>query len=582
MSARACDNNGSSFRIAPSPDCSAVRDEQAPEGFAGRGISSARTGAVRVLLVYPEFPNTYWGFRYSLPLIDRRATLPPLGLISVAALLPQEWAMRLVDMNVEPLRREDLQWADVVLTGGMLVQESSMHEVLALAREVGVRTVVGGPACTTSPERFDDADCLVLGEVEGQVDALVAAIQARPEVPRVLPAPARRPSMHDAPIPRFDLLQIRHYRSMCIQTSRGCPFTCEFCDIIEIFGRIPRVKTPAQVLAELEALHRLGYRGEVFIVDDNFIGSKKAVRPLLSKLAQWQKSASYPFTFYTEASLNLAADDGLIEAMHTAGFTSVFIGIETPDPSALKMTGKRQNVGVDVRAALDKLTAAGMEVMAGFIVGFDGDAAESFALQRDLLTNAPLPLAMIGLLTALPGTALWRRLEREGRLRTHSDGDAFARPNFVPTMPEEELVAGYAHLLADVYAPEAYYRRSAAVVDRVGAPAFSGPPLLDDVMVALRSVYRLGILGSRRSLFWKLVARAVPRGVHAVRTAIACAVRGEHMIRYTEKVVLPRLAAALEQVRIEPRAIAPRRRSLPLVGDIAKTFDVERGRTSAV
>lgn len=525
---------------------------------------SARADALRVLLVYPEFPTTYWGFQHSLPLIGRRATLPPLGLITVAALLPQGWDLRLVDMNVDPLRREDLSWADVVLTGGMLVQEPSIHAIVARARELGRRTVVGGAGCTTSPERFADADCLVIGEAEGQVDALVAAIEGRPDTPRVLHAPATRPSMSDTRVPRFDLLRMEHYRSMCVQTSRGCPFTCEFCDIIEIFGRVPRVKSAAQVVAELDSLHQLGYRGEVFIVDDNFIGSKKAVRPILTELARWQKDAGYPFTFYTEASLNLAEDDELIAAMHAAGFNSVFIGIETPDPAALKLTGKRQNVGVDLRAALDKLTASGLEVMAGFIVGFDGDGPGSFELQRALLEDAPLPLAMTVLLTALPGTALWRRLEREGRLRAHSDGDAFARPNFLPTMAEAELVAGYARLLGQLYTPEAYYRRSAAVVDLIGAPVYAGPPLLDDVQVALRSILQLGVLGSRRALFWKLVARAIPRGVHAVRTAIACAVRGEHMIRYTQEVVSPRLAAALEQVKAEPAA-SPRRHVLPLL-----------------
>jgi radical SAM superfamily enzyme YgiQ (UPF0313 family) len=523
------------------------------------------TVAMRALLVYPEFPTTYWGFQHSLPIIDRRATLPPLGLISVAALLPEEWEMRLVDMNIESLRDADLAWADVVLTGGMLVQEPSLHEIVARARAAGRRSVMGGPACTTSPERFDDADCLVQGEVEGQVDALIAAIYGAAGAPRLLEPPAERPSMRDAPTPRFDLLRIDQYRSMCVQTSRGCPFTCEFCDIIEIYGRVPRVKEPAQVIAELATLRALGYRGEVFIVDDNFIGSKKAVRPLLVELARWQREVGYPFTFYTEASLNLAADDKLLAAMHTAGFNAVFIGIETPDAAALTKTGKKQNVGVDIRSALDKVTAAGLEVMAGFIVGFDGDNAESFELQRAVLRDAPLPLAMVGLLTALPGTALWRRLDREGRLRAHSDGDAFARPNFVPTMPEAVLVEGYADLLADLYSAEAYYRRSAAVVDLIGPPAYAGPPVMDDVKVAVRALYKLGVVGPRRALFWSLLTRALPRGVHAVRAAIACAVRGEHMIRYTEEVVLPRLAVALEDVRSEPIAVAQRRVSLPLL-----------------
>jgi len=523
---------------------------------------------MRALLVHPEFPTTYWGFQHSLDLIGKRATLPPLGLISVAALLPPDWEIRLVDMNVRPLEADDVRWSDVVLTGGMLVQEPSLHEVLALARRLGRRTVVGGPACTTSPERFDDADCLFLGEAEGRVEALVAAIEARPGTPRILEAPAARPSLHEVPVPRFDLLDIGSYRSMCIQTSRGCPFMCEFCDIIEIFGRVPRLKKPDQAIAELEALRALGYRGEIFIVDDNFIGNKKAVRATLGELARWQAQAGYPFTFYTEASLNLATDEKLIEAMREASFTSVFIGIETTDAVALKKTGKRQNIGIDVPAALDRLTAAGIEVMAGFIVGFDGDGHESFEAQEELLRDAPLPLAMTGLLIALPATALWRRLEREGRLRDHSDGDAFSRPNFRPTMPERELVEGYAALLSRLYQADAYFRRSAVLVDRIGAPAHPTTPLFEDVQVAVRSIYRLGIRGARRALFWRLLVRALPRGQHAVRVAIACAVRGEHMIRYTEEVVLPRLAEALRQVEAEPSAaVLPLRRvSLPVVG----------------
>jgi len=251
--------------------------------------------------------------------------------------------------------------------------------------------------------------------------------------------------------------------------------------------------------------------------------------------------------------------------MHPPNFTSVFIGIETADPEALTKTKKKQNVGVDVREALDKLTASGLEVMAGFIVGFDGDRAESFEAQRELLRDAPLPLAMTGLLTALPGTASWRRLEREGRLRDHSDGDAFARPNFTPTMSEPELVASYAALLADLYAAESYFRRSAALVDRLGPPASPTPLLLDDVKIALRAVLHLGILGPRRSRWWRLLARACPKGLHAVRSGIGCAVRGEHMIRYTEEVVLPRLARAIDDVAGEPAKSAPPRWSLPIL-----------------
>ncbi len=527
---------------------------------------------MRVLLVYPELPPTYWGFQHSLALIGRRATLPPLGLISVAALLPPTWEIRLVDMNIEPLRDEDLLWCDVVLTGGMLAQEPSTHDVLARAKRAGRRTVVGGPAATTSPHRFPDADVVWCGESEGRAALLVAAIEGRDRAPRVIDAPEKRPSLEEVPIPRFDLLATRHYRSMSIQTSRGCPFTCEFCDIIEVFGRVPRVKTPAQVLAELEALRRLGYRGEVFVVDDNFIGNKRAVKPLLVELARWQDERKAPFTFYTEASLNLAKDAKLVRAMHAAGFTSVFLGIETDDPAALAETTKKQNVGVDVRAAVDGLTEAGLEVMAGFIVGFDTDTPSSFGRMKRLLDDVPLPLAMTGLLTALPGTALWRRLEREGRLRdTSSDGETFGRPNFAPAMPERELLEGYASLLGHLYSEEAWFRRSAALVDRIGPPAHPTKLLWNDVTTALRAVYRLGVRGPRRRDFWRLVARGARRGRHAVRTAIACAVRGEHMIRYTSDVVLPRIAAALEKLAGEPRVPVRRRVSLPLAARASAT-----------
>jgi radical SAM superfamily enzyme YgiQ (UPF0313 family) len=365
---------------------------------------------------------------------------------------------------------------------------------------------------------------------------------------------------------------------MSIQTSRGCPFSCEFCDIIEIFGRVPRVKKPEQVVAELESLRRLGYRGEVFVVDDNFIGNKKAVRGILAEIASWQNEAGYPFALYTEASLNLAEDDRLIEAMRAANFTSVFIGIETPDPEALKRTKKGQNVGVDLPQALDKLTRAGLEVMAGFIVGFDGDRSEAFEAQRELLRDAPLPLAMTGLLTALPGTALWRRLQGENRLRDHSDGDAFARPNFDPTMPERELLEGYAWLLSELYSAEAYYARSRALVERLGAPVSGTPLLRDDVEIALRALVRLGVLGERRGLFWQLVAAAAPQGLHAVRAAIASAIRGEHMIRYTQEVVLPRLAEAVAKLPAEAAPAAqPRRRvALRVLPDAPDAGLVER------
>lgn len=510
---------------------------------------------MRALLVHPEFPRTYWGFQYSLPFIHKAATLPPLGLLSVAALLPISWDIRLVDMNVTELRDIDLRWAEVVLLGGMLVQAASMRSVLARARLLGRRTVVGGPACTTSPSLFDMADHVFVGEAEGRSGDLVNAILGTPGTPRELRPVGRRPDLSAVPVPRFDLLDLDRYRTMSIQTSRGCPFSCEFCDIIEIFGRVPRVKAPEQVTRELDALLRLGYRGEVFIVDDNFIGNRKAARALVPALTRWQSDNRAPFTFYTEASLNLAADPALVRGMVGAGFRSVFVGIETTSTRALEGAGKKQNLGVDVGAAVESLVRAGLEVMGGFIVGFDGDGPEAFAAQAELLRDAPLPLAMVGLMIALPETALWRRLQREGRLRERTSGDQFGRPNFETDMSEVDLLGGYSALLADLYSPDAYFRRCAALVDRIGVPAGSAGVRREDVGIALGAVLRLGLLGPRRAHFWRLLGRGLRRGLGPTKTAISCAIQGEHMIRYTREDVLPRLAAALIEAQRDGRRL---------------------------
>lgn len=509
---------------------------------------------MHVLLVHSRFPATYWGFQYSLPLIDKRATLPPLGLCTLAAMLPREWSLRLIDLNVAELRDADLGWADVVLVGGMLVQAESIREVVRRARAIGRPTVVGGPAPTTSPHLFPEADALFLGEAEGRVDELVATIEAlcstkprRRLTPIVLSRgeDESRPALDLAPIPRFDLLDLASYQTMSIQYSRGCPFTCEFCDVIEIFGRVPRVKSNEQVIAELDALYALGHRGSLFFVDDNFIGNKKAVRKLLPVLREWQAARGNPFAFYTEASVNLAADDALVREMVLSGFTSVFIGIETASVEALRETRKKQNVGVDLTAAIEKLTRAGLEVMGGFIVGFDSDGPEAFEAQRAFIASSPIPLAMVGMLIALPGTQLEKRLTRENRLRVVSSGDQFTHTNFEPTMGDEALLAGYTKLLAELYSPDGYEARCARFLDLIGPPPSTSPTTWADITTVARSIVKLGILGERRGLFWRLLARGARRGLPSIRWAFMHAVQGEHMIRYTHEVVLPRLRGAV-------------------------------------
>ena len=510
---------------------------------------------MNVLLVAPKFPITYWGFQYSLTYTGQQVSLPPLGLVTMAALLPAEWPLRLVDSDIRPLADDDLAWADVVLVGGMRIQGPSIHDILARARAAGVRTVVGGPAPSTSPGEYADADVVFCGEAEGRQEELLDAITGA-NGRRLILAPAERPEMELVPVPRYDLLELKRYTSVSVQYSRGCPFECEFCDIIEIFGRRPRVKSNEQVLTELKFLYDAGHRGTIFFVDDNFIGNKPAVKRLLPEIARFQKERGFPYELYTEASINLASDDELLAAMAEAGFNSVFIGIETPSAASLAGANKKQNLKLDMVSAVHKISRAGIEVMAGFIVGFDEDSAESFAEQCEFIAAAGIPLAMVGLLIALPGTALERRLAREGRLRRKSDGDAFGRPNFVPRMDEATLVGGYADLLATIYAPEAYYERCVSFVDRAPAVKVRRPLSLQNLKTFARAVVGIGIASDRRRLFWRLLWHAATRAPHNFSWAVGKTVMGEHLIRYTDEVVLPRLRLALADLEEEAAAAA--------------------------
>jgi len=504
---------------------------------------------MNVLLVYPRFPVTYWGLQYGLRLVGKRAALPPLGLLTVAALLPGDWQVRLVDLNVDALQDDDLRWADIVLTGGLLIQTESMQKTISRAVACKRLVAVGGPAPTASPELFGDADVVFQGEAEGRIDELVRALTSRAGGQLILKAPEGFPDMSKSPVPRFDLLDLSKYASVSMQYSRGCPFNCEFCDVIEIFGRKPRVKTPGQVLAELEEIHRLGYRGTLFFVDDNFIGNKSAVKQLLPILGEWQRSRERPFDIYTEASVDLASDPKLLGDMVAAGFTSVFVGIETPSKKALEHTKKYQNLRVDLSEAVERITRAGLEVMGGFIVGFDTDDREVFAMQREFLARQPMPLAMVGILTALPGTALWRRLETEGRLRKRSNGDQFSRPNFVPVMEERKLLRGYLDLMKWLYSPEAYYSRCEALQNISSSVSGTRASTLGEVGALLRTIWHVGVLSPRRRLFWRLMVKAVSRGRSHIRQAVAHAVQGEHLILYTQKHLVPRMEQDLEEIR---------------------------------
>ncbi len=518
---------------------------------------------MHTLLVNPVFPKTYWGMEYARLLTRRSALLPPLGLLTVAALLPSDWTVRLLDMSVEPLLDEDLKWADVVFVGAMQIQQESYHEVIRRAHALGKTVVVGGAYATTDPDASRDADCVVIGESEELIGPLCSDILSGTLKPRY--EAASRPDVTQSPIPRYDLLRIEAYQSIGVQFSRGCPFNCEFCDIIEVFGRVPRTKPAAQLLREFDAIYAAGFRGMLFMVDDNFIGNKKAAKTMLPEVAEWMRVHKYPFDIYTEASINLAADDKLIDLMIDAGFSSVFVGIETPSQEALAETQKVQNLRLDLTEAVEKLTRKGIEVMAGFIVGFDVDDPGIFERQYTFIQNSPIPLAMVGILSALPGSQLWRRLEREGRLIEDWSGENFGRANFRTIMPEKVLLNGYKKLLADVYDPDAYYARCLRVLELWPSkrPSRFRFPIGYALGTLLRTIWRQGVRAPYRGAFWRFVATALWRVPRLLPRFVSQVVNGEHAIRFTHEDVMPRLAAVQASIGIEDPALPRRLYDMP-------------------
>ncbi len=461
---------------------------------------------MKVLLINPEFPDTYWSFRHALPFERKRCAFPPLGLLTVSALLPKTWTRRVIDLNVRPLKKADLAWADMVFITGMLVQKDSLREVVTQARALGKRVVIGGPYITTTIEDLPEADHIFIGEAETTLPQFVEDL-ARGEAKRTYKA-VERPPLATTPVADFHLADIKSYSSMSIQYSRGCPFNCEFCDIIEIYGRVPRTKSNQQVLAELDALLAVGWRGTVFVVDDNFIGNKKNVRQLMPELADWQERHGHPFSLLTEASVNLADDEELLSEMRRAGFRKVFLGIETPVEESLKEAQKSQNRG-NLLEAVKKIQSYGMEVMAGFIVGFDNDPDDIFERQINFIRDSAIPLAMVGLLTALPDTQLWRRLEKEGRLLGESTGNnTNCSLNFIPKMDPTRLIEGYQSILRTIYKPSEYYQRTLDSLRRTARQLPHSQPLqLKDISSFAHLLFKLGVMDAERREFWRFFAR---------------------------------------------------------------------------
>lgn len=420
-----------------------------------------------ILMVYPEYPPTYWSLEYTLKIVNKKSLMPPLGLMTIAAMLPPDFDIRLVDMNAGKLKDEDILWADMVFISAMIVQKESFSDAVKACNKLDRPVTAGGPYPTASYESIDGVDHFMIGEGEDLIGQYIQDFE-RGTLAEVYRSETR-PDIKNSPVPRFDLIDVNDYGSIPLQFSRGCPFSCEFCDIIEMFGRKPRLKSVEQFMKELETVYDTGFRGLVNIVDDNFIGNKTEVLKLLRRISSWQESRSFPFTFVTEASINLAAEPEILELMVECAFTMVFIGIETPDEETLTSAGKHQNVKHNVLESVKIIQSAGIEVIAGFILGFDRDTEDIFDRQISFIQKAGISVAMVGIMLALPGTQLYRRLESEGRILYETSGNNtnMLDLNFIPVMDKNKIIEGYKKILKTIYSPKKYFERSLTLISRV-------------------------------------------------------------------------------------------------------------------
>lgn len=493
---------------------------------------------MKILLLSPEFPDTFWSFKHAVPFIRRRSSFPPLGLLTVAAMLPPAWEKRLVDLNVAPLADADLAWADLAFVGAMTAQRASARQVMARCRAAGLRVIAGGPLFTSEPGEHPDADGLVLGEAEVTLPRYLADF-ARGGARRLYEADAYA-DVTTTPAPAWELADLRAYASASVQFSRGCPHDCDFCSVTAVHGHRPRTKRPEQVIAELDRLRALGWRHGIFFVDDNLIGHRRAFREgLLPALAAWQeRTGGHPFT--AQVSMNLADDDALMRSMARAGFDAVFIGIETPDDSSLAACGKKQNLGRDMVRDVRRIQRAGIEVLGGFIVGFDHDTPDSFRRQREFIERSGIASAMVGLLQAPPGTRLHARLRDEGRLLGAMSGDnADGTINFLPRIDRTTLLSGYRSLLRQLYEPRAYYRRVRTLLRELQVPEVRLRLDRQRWLALLRSVVRLGVLGRERFQFWGLMAWTLISRPRHLSRAVTLSIYGHHFRRVSELVRPP-------------------------------------------
>jgi len=515
---------------------------------------------MRVLLIYPQFPPSFWSFENTLKLINLKAQLPPLGMVTVAALLPQTWEFKLVDRNVRDVTASEWDWAELVIVSAMIVQKEDFARQIQQAKQRGKLVAVGGPYATALPQEAEaaGADFLVLDEGEITLPMLVAALE-RGDTQGIFRANGEKPAVTETPVPRFDLLQMDAYAEMSVQFSRGCPFQCEFCDIIVLYGRKPRTKTPAQLLAELQCLYDLGWRKSIFVVDDNFIGNKRNVKLFLQALKPWLEERNYPFSFGTEASVNLAEDQELMDLMVSCNFGTVFLGIETPDADSLERTRKFQNNRDPLRESVLTIARSGLRIMAGFIIGFDGEKPGAGQRIVEFVRDTAIPTAMLSMLQALPDTALWHRLQKEGRL-LNGKGDIHQATlmNFAPTRPLVEVTREFVDAFWNLYEPESMLKRTyqhylilgEARRQRYQKRSKSHKKMPINwvyVRALLILCWRQGVKRSTRWQFWLYLGHILWRYPQVVSSYLSVCAQAEHFLEYRQ-IVRHHIEMQLEEV----------------------------------
>ena len=482
---------------------------------------------MRILLIYPEYPATFWSFKYALKFIHKRAALPPLGLLTIGAMLPKEWPKKLVDVNVEKLTEKDLAWADYAFISGMIVQRDSAREIIARCKEANLKVIAGGPLFTSEYGQFEDVDHFVLNEAELTLPPFLADLDKG--CAKHVYETTEFCDIRKTPAPMWELMDLKHYASMSIQFSRGCPFNCEFCNVTALFGHRPRMKTAEQIIAELDGLCDQGWRGQVFFVDDNFIGNKAYLKThLLPALIQWQEGRK-EVPFSTEASVNLADDELLMEMMVQAGFDTVFIGIETPNEGSLAECNKQQNRNRDLIDSVKLIQRSGLQVTGGFIVGFDNDTPSIFQRQIEFIQKSGIVTAMVGVLNAPAGTRLFERMREEGRLIDIVSGDnADGTTNILPRMGLDTLHNGYRSLMQHIYSPEHYYKRAMTFLREYKRPKTRTPLSFQRLMAIPRASIRLGIFGKERFQYWKILSWTLFHRPQLVPLTITLAIYGHH------------------------------------------------------